>query len=54
MKPLAPLETNLALKASANSSAVLIPLFTDAAVYGLWYKDYANSLYDKAPLPSSS
>jgi len=44
MKPLAPLETNLALKASANSSAVLIPLFTDAAVYGLWYNDYANSL----------
>jgi len=32
MNPLAPLEINLALKASDNSSAVLIPLFPEAAV----------------------
>jgi hypothetical protein len=50
MNPLAPLDTSLFLKTSASSSALLTPLLYDAAVYGLEYKDYENSLYDKAPL----
>ena len=53
MKPLAPLDTSLVLKASAISSGDLFYL-TDEAVAGLWKRAYENSLYEREPLPSTS
>lgn len=53
MKPLAPLETSFALRASANSSGDLFYL-TDEEVAGLLNKAVVNSLYEIDPDPSAS